>query len=179
MPSTMLSRQGADTLALPSQMPRLRPHRQQFGSSKNHLKLPNLPRFHPANFPSQSSSQASTPYSSSASPPPPPSPRTQQKQYSEAQRQLYHYQRDLVASAVARNPLPGHRPVSPRLNPLGSPGPVTPLELESQDGDYLLAGASTPSDSDAACNELVEKLIQEEAKRSGSLSPSSNSVGSC
>ncbi|KAK7541580.1 hypothetical protein IWX49DRAFT_506954 [Phyllosticta citricarpa] len=175
----MLSRQGADTLAIPSQMPRLRPHRQHLGGSKNHLKLPNLPRFHPANFPSQSSSQSSSPYSSSASPPPPPSPRSQHKQYSEAQRHLYFYQRDLVANAVARNPLPGNRPVSPRLNPLGSPGPVTPLELEGPTGDYLLAGASTPSASDAACNELVEKLIQEEARRAGSISPSSNSVRSC
>ncbi|KAK8173532.1 hypothetical protein IWX90DRAFT_144335 [Phyllosticta citrichinensis] len=179
MPSTMLSRQGADTLALPSQMPRLRPHRQHLGGSKNHLKLPSLPRFHPANFPSQSPSQSSSSYSSSASPPPPPSPRSQQKQYSEAQRQLYFYQRDLVANAVARNPLPGNRPMSPRLNPLGSPGPVTPLELEGSNGDYLLAGASTPSASDAACNELVEKLMLEEAKRAGSISPSSNSVDSC
>lgn len=30
-----------------------------------------------------------------------------------------------------------HKPNSPRLHPLGSPGPVTPMELESSGGSYL------------------------------------------
>ena len=32
-----------------------------------------------------------------------------------------------------------HKPLSPRLAPLGSPGPVTPMSLESSDG-YLALG---------------------------------------
>lgn len=31
-------------------------------------------------------------------------------------------------------------PISPRLNPLGSPGPVTPMNLEEVGGDYLSKG---------------------------------------
>ena len=32
------------------------------------------------------------------------------------------------------------KPVSPRLAPLGSPGPVTPMELSSGEGGYLSKG---------------------------------------
>ncbi|EKG20813.1 hypothetical protein MPH_01874 [Macrophomina phaseolina MS6] len=176
--TTMSARAGADTLAIPSQAPRMRPGRQQSTGSSN-LKLPSLPRFHPANFPSPNSSTANTPNTNPNSPQPPPSPRSQQKQYSEAQRQLYIYQRELLANAT-RNMATGTKPVSPRLNPLGSPGPVTPLELEGQQGDYLTAGARSSGTLSDSRSDLVEKLLQEEAKRVGQMSPGRpTSVGSC
>ncbi|KAK0659605.1 hypothetical protein DIS24_g3829 [Lasiodiplodia hormozganensis] len=177
-PSTISARTGSDTLAIPSQAPRFRANRQPSASSSN-LRLPSLPRFHPANFPSSNSSAANTPGTNPNSPQPPPSPRSQHKQYSEAQRQLYIYQRELLANAT-RNMATGTKPASPRLNPLGSPGPVTPLELEGQGGDYLTAGAKASSGLNESRNDLVEKLLQEEARRVGQMSPGRpTSVGSC
>jgi hypothetical protein len=40
--------------------------------------------------------------------------------------------------------LKAYKPVSPRLRPLGSPGPVTPMSLEDG-GCYLTAGSSSSS----------------------------------
>ncbi|KAL0253025.1 hypothetical protein SLS55_010475 [Diplodia seriata] len=174
-PSTLSARAGSDSLAIPSQAPRFRP-----ASGSSNLRLPSLPRFHPANFPSSSSSSAATtPNTNPNSPQPPPSPRSQQKQYSEAQRQLYVYQRELIANAT-RNMATGSKPASPRLNPLGSPGPVTPLELEGQGGDYLTAGAKAAGNLCDSRNDLVEKLLHDEVRRVGQMSPSRpTSVGSC
>lgn len=144
------------------------------------LKLPSLPRFHPANFPSQgsgsSSSFATTPSSGGNSPQPPVSPRSQQRQYSDAQRQLYAYQRELLATGgrLPSRPI-ATRPISPRLIPAGSPGPVTPLELEEA-GGYLTAGVGAAGDQ--AQREYVDKLIREEAVRRGELSPKRAAVGS-
>lgn len=86
----------------------------------------------------------------------------------ELRRKLQQYQRDMIAQAsMAANELlsssaksgensgglsldslpfrdsrfatpASHKPISPRLLPLGSPGPVTPMDLESiGGGDYL------------------------------------------
>jgi len=166
-----------ESLTIPSQARRLTPHnRQQSSTNSASLRLPSLPRFHPANFPSQHSSSATTPATGPNSPQPPVSPRTQQKQYSEAQRQLYLHQRELIASASRPGRgVPGPKPTSPRLIPTGSPGPVTPLELEGQDG-YLMAGSSASESTSQS--ELVDKLIREEAKRRGEIPPSQpTSVG--
>lgn len=63
-------------------------------------------------------------------------------------------------------------PSAPRLDPLRSPGPVTPLALEA--GDYLAAGTlgTTDRTSRDAANqhsgpppELVEKLIARENEK--------------
>ncbi|KAF1985157.1 hypothetical protein K402DRAFT_300358, partial [Aulographum hederae CBS 113979] len=140
---------------------RRRAHRQS--SMNNNLKLPSLPRFHPANFPSQHSSMATTPTSGGASPQPPMSPRTQQRQHSEAQMQLYSHQREILAAAVRASART--KPPSPQLMPLaGSPGPVTPLELEGQSGGYFMTG-TTPGTSQAEQQDYVERLIREEAQR--------------
>jgi hypothetical protein len=50
----------------------------------------------------------------------------------EVRRKLKQYQRDMVEAAAlaASLAIPGRGPASPRLGPLGSPGPVTPMELE-------------------------------------------------
>ncbi|KAH7308533.1 hypothetical protein B0I35DRAFT_97925 [Stachybotrys elegans] len=83
----------------------------------------------------------------------------------EVRRRMIQYQRDMVAQArlalsssatcssksnpslqglpikelrfLATSP---HKPASPKLVPLGSPGPVTPMELESGSGSYLDKG---------------------------------------
>lgn len=83
---------------------------------------------------------------------------------SDAQRQLFAYQREMVSAARAQSPGKGEKPVSPRLAPLGSPGPVTPLELGDEDG-YLAAGArNSGQQHGGAPDELVERLIREEAR---------------
>lgn len=57
------------------------------------------------------------------------------------------------------------KPVSPKLAPLaGSPGPVTPLELDGE--SYLTAGANG-SKSPLS----VDAIIAQESKRRGELSP--------
>lgn len=158
---------------------------------QNNLKLSGLPRYHPARFPaagvSASSSAASSlvtsPASNLNSPPAPLSPRSQhlyhsthQRQFSDAQRQLYVHQRGLVslnrfnaAHSPVRSPPPtsaaslrSSKPTSPRLDPLGSPGPVTPLELEEHDGYLFAAGAQSKKLSEAAKDEILESYIRKE-----------------
>lgn len=92
---------------------------------------------------------------------------------SDAQKQLYAYQRDVVAAARAQSPGKEGKPASPKLAPLGSPGPVTPLELEREEG-YLVAGARSAGNHEGGSpDELVERLIREEARRRQSnLAPS-------
>lgn len=104
--------------------------------------------------------------------------------YNDAQKQLYFNQHQLfvVATATAAAATSGGRPTSPRLAPLGSPGPVTPLELERDEG-YLVAGArnvthsTTTSTAGAATavavaavaattpSDLADKMVQAEVAR--------------
>ena len=77
---------------------------------------------------------------------------------------MYLYQQQLMANA-ARQARGASKPTSPKLIPLDSPGPVTPMELEGADG-YLTARMTT---NDAAAH--VEKLIRDEAHRRGDISP--------
>ena len=162
------------------------------------LQLPALPRYHPSNYeratpsPSLSSNARSRPsatYRSSAR-----SPQPHQRQLSDAQYKLQQYQRDVITTAT-RQPRPAAsctsgitKPVSPRLNPLGSPGPVTPMMLEEQT-DYLLAGAEcrglfSSSFGEAGQSESVEKLARagkepDVLARSGSRSPVGPPGGRC
>jgi hypothetical protein len=168
MPPPLSPRMGVESLAIPSQARRSRPPvhaRQSSSGTAANLRLPSLPRFHPANFASsQSSSAAATPITGPNSPQPPLSPRGNPRQYSDVQRQMYVYQQQLVANAARQARGPAANPSSPRLNPLDSPGPVTPMELEA-DG-YLTVGVAA---NDTASH--VDKLIREEARRRGDLSP--------
>lgn len=96
--------------------------------------------------------------------------------YNDAQKQLYFNQHQLfvVATATAAAATSAGRPTSPRLAPLGSPGPVTPLELERDEG-YLVAGArnvthSTTTSTAAAVaattpSDLADKMVQAEVAR--------------
>ncbi|KAI4190021.1 MAG: hypothetical protein LQ346_004997 [Caloplaca aetnensis] len=126
------------------------------------LAIPLLPPFHPANY----ESRKSTPRNAR------PINSAHGRQVSDAQKKLHKYQRELVINATrtfggstTKSPLP--RPTSPRLNPLGSPGPVTPLRLEGE-SDYFLAGCGTASPSaskDSERSEMVERLIAVERDR--------------
>ncbi|KAL8919961.1 MAG: hypothetical protein Q9208_006529 [Pyrenodesmia sp. 3 TL-2023] len=126
------------------------------------LAIPSLPQFHPANYESRNS----TPRNAR------PINFTHGRQVSDAQKKLHKYQRELVinatrtfSSSTAQSPVP--RPTSPRLNPLGSPGPVTPLRLEGE-SDYFLAGCGRASPSalkDSERSEMVERLIAAESDR--------------
>jgi hypothetical protein len=153
---------------MPSQA-RRRPGLNSRASSNapGHLRLPSLPRFHPANFASsQSSSLAATPVTGPNSPQGPLSPASgNHNRQHEAQRQMYIYQQQLLAntSRQVRGPS-GAKPTSPRLAPMASPGAVTPWELEDA-GGYLTAGVNA---ADAASH--VEKLIRTEARRRGEYS---------
>lgn len=110
---------------------------------------------------------------------------------SDAKRRLQQYQRDMVAQATqaarqlasgqaasahlaAKHGVPvqkfqsgSHRPVSPRLQPLGSPGPVTPMELEGQGGDggYLTRGLPVPSPDAGRESQAVARAIKAEDER--------------
>ncbi|KAJ5280566.1 hypothetical protein N7478_005938 [Penicillium angulare] len=120
--------------------------------------LGSLPRFHPAVYQSGSPSHAV--------PTQPPSPRqSRQLTYrtTSGSRDAKWQYRDLLDG-------PNPSPSAPRLDPLLSPGPVTPLALES--GDYLAAGsASTERARDSASQhlapppDLMEKLIARENEK--------------
>lgn len=138
-------------------------HVQQGHSQPAPLTFPKLPPLHPANFESRTSSSRNTSHPGSA---------THAWQTSDAQRKLQRYQRDIVLSGTRtallntkKSPLAW--PSSPRLDPLGSPGPVTPLMLGGQD-DYFLAGPGTalrskPKESER--RDLADRLIATERDR--------------
>ncbi|KAL9616454.1 MAG: hypothetical protein Q9160_008685, partial [Pyrenula sp. 1 TL-2023] len=93
------------------------------------MPLPGLPRFHPARFESVTSS-----------------PSIAADAVADSPKAMRKYQRELLAKAdyssrLAASPF-SNKPSAPRLDPLGSPGPVTPLELEETEeaGDYFTAG---------------------------------------
>ena len=88
--------------------------------------------------------------------------------YSDAQKQLYFNQISAVARGGSSNQ--AGKPVSPRLQPLGSPGPVTPLELEGEE-EYLLAGARSAA-HDKTPQELMEQLVREETRRQRNMTAS-------
>jgi hypothetical protein len=154
-----------DTLQPPS--PRAthsRPNTTSWRAHRGSLKLPGLPRYHPANYASSYSSLQNTPDGQSSSPQPPTSPRAYQKLYSDAQKQLFSHQRGMVSAAQGGFSAGQDRPMSPRLAPLGSPGPVTPLALEHDEG-YLLAGARNAGHDASQPQLLVDSLIREETRR--------------
>lgn len=127
-----------------------------------HLRIPILPHLHPANFHSSSAPEANSSQRGRSNP--------SRHPFSDAQQKLHKYQRDLIANAI-RPARPIASPAMtnlppPRLHPLGSPGPVTPLALE-ENQDYLAAGtaASTYRLNGSAENDLVEKFIHQEHER--------------
>ena len=127
------------------------------------LRLSHLPRFHPAAYESAAlENTAHTPRKSR--------PSGHGRQYSDAKQQIHRYQRDVVANAtraarLALSPKATESPSSPRLHPIGSPGPVTPLALESE-VDYLMArNTGSPSSPKNNGRDMVESLIRKENER--------------
>jgi len=123
---------------------------------------------------------------------------------SDAKRRLQQYQRDMVAQAAlgAREVIGGagpkataaasaygvslrniqlptakvHKPTSPRLAPLGSPGPVTPMDLEENGGDggYLTRGHVLSSPDAEREHDEVKRAMradEERRRREGATSP--------
>ncbi|RFU23660.1 hypothetical protein B7463_g12678, partial [Scytalidium lignicola] len=153
-------------------------------------------KYHPSNY-KVAPTKAST--SSSATAPPPElslplaakknNKTHNQNRNSDVKRKLQQYQREMIeqaklASAVSSGEASAPKPVSPRLLPLGSPGPITPLELEeSLHAGYLVAGAlgrgtarsSRPSSMGASADssgastqreqEAIERMIKVEEER--------------
>ena len=119
--------------------------------------LGNLPRFHPAVY--QSSPTGA------GQPPSPRQSRPHNYRTSSGSRDLKWQYRELLDGS-------SESPSAPRLDPLRSPGPVTPLALES--GDYLTAKSSStmersPRDSASPFSgpspDLIEKLIARESEK--------------
>lgn len=107
---------------------------------------------------------ANTPATGPMSPQSPRSPGSQQRLYSDAQRQLYLHQREILAGRATQTSRV--KPTSPRLEPAGSPGPVTtPFELEELEGGggYLAAGARAANRRaiDEHTSELSRRLAQQ------------------
>ncbi|KAI0112874.1 hypothetical protein F4814DRAFT_449326 [Daldinia grandis] len=105
---------------------------------------------------------------------------------SDAKRRLQQYQRDMIAQAtlalnggnvnaatlsslrtIGFTTVPG--PGKPRLAPLGSPGPVTPMELENAQDGYLGARGA----ADIQVEEIARAIRAEEERkrREGTTSP--------
>jgi hypothetical protein len=139
------------------------------------MRLGGLPRYHPQAYQSPNRAPPNTSQQSYR----PSSPLGNTSQYfrvpSDSQKALRQYQRDLIAHAKLSSSeaaTPGSaKPNAPRLDPLGSPGPVTPLALE-EEGGYLTAGMGSISnggspvmsgDDDSA--DLVDKDIRNENNR--------------
>lgn len=127
--------------------------------------LGNLPRFHPAVYQSSAGSH---------SPTGPSSPRlSRQNNYrpsASARDTMWQYREAMENKTMPRTPpvplSPG--PSAPRLDPLRSPGPVTPLALE-ESGGYFGAGAKSSDVSrdkpQSGGQDLVEMLIARESER--------------
>ena len=139
------------------------------GNSQLHLTA--LPRFHPANY-NSTSTMSTAAGSSDTYPNPSLSPRNSARGFDADQRQLSYYHQHLLAqSTMGANTanVNGKKPSSPKLVPLaGSPGPVTPLELEGE--NYLSAGSSNANNSPS-----VDAILHEDSKRRMDPSRRSNS----
>lgn len=116
----------------------------------------------------------------------------------DVKRKLQQYQRDMIAQATLaarkilgdnaetglRFPSPflpnlpanspvSTKPTSPRLKPLGSPGPVTPMELETIGGSYLDKGRGPDGSGKPGKGVDCFRALASEGKiRSGAQSPS-------
>jgi len=155
------------------------------------LNMP-LGKYHPSNYNSPASSSANTPSVTSVPPPfpsthlkipqtngkrPAPPRSIHERRGSDVKRKIQQYQRDMIAQARLKSsdsiPMAMKEPNSPKLTPLGSPGPITPFELEESDG-YLTAGtkASTISTSVDEKTEqhlaMVQNMIKTEQQRASS-----------
>lgn len=125
-----------------------------------------LGKYHPSNYKNKSKNgDKLAPLTPAA-----PSQPQHARKKSDIKKKLQQYQRDMVeqAALAGRMPFPGAKPVSPRLLPLGSPGPVTPMELEENAG-YLGAGAKAFSQSElmARMSRAEEEISRRDSSAAG------------
>ncbi|KAH8590704.1 hypothetical protein B0O99DRAFT_691262 [Bisporella sp. PMI_857] len=102
-----------------------------------------------------------------------------ERQPSDVKRKLQQYQRDMIAQArLTQTQGAGSAmssshcgtntegtPFNPKLQPLGSPGPITPFELEEEQDGYLVAGGTRDGGSSGGI------LGDERRRMEGSRSP--------
>ncbi|KAI0403560.1 hypothetical protein F4802DRAFT_598954 [Xylaria palmicola] len=109
---------------------------------------------------------------------------------SDAKRRLQQYQRDMIAQATialnrgnTKEALGSIRsfgfnnmmkPSKPRLAPLGSPGPVTPMELEGTEQGYLDVHGGGGGGGGRAPAELVQSPEEERMRKEGRGSPAAD-----
>ncbi len=134
------------------------------------LRIP-MGKYHPSNYKSPASTAVTTPTSAPRPPLPPTNlsipPKTSkrsskerpghERKSSDVKRKLQQYQRDMIAQArdaasTMRAGRASKEPISPKLQPLGSPGPITPFDLEEADG-YIVEGS-------AAVRKETERQLQ-------------------
>jgi hypothetical protein len=145
-------------------------------------------KYYPSNYHSPATTRVSSPTPVAPLPPnnltiPPATTLKTKRQKSgherdssDVKRKLQQYQRDMIAQARLATSHTGHglklqmpKPVSPKLMPAGSPGPITPLELEESAG-YLTRGTRARGNSLIGNGlekerQLVEDIISVEKGR--------------
>lgn len=185
MPSSPIMSNASSSLSSPSSgIPQV----SQSILSTTHSNIPSpdvlaipMGKYHPSNYKPVSPSVVAGP-NPVASPTPPAQLEipslgkkkrpAHQRHTSDVKRKLQQYQRDMIAQAkLAGLADPSERrgnakPSSPKLQPLGSQGPITPLELE-ESTEYMAAG-TRGTDRE---REAVVRMIDQERNGSGSGSP--------
>jgi hypothetical protein len=143
-------------------------------------------KYHPSNYKSPANTEVSTPtpaLNGLTSAPLPPTNLTiptiasnkrhkgsragHERKSSDIKRKIQQYQRDMIAqarhgagSSAAGNTLRVPKPKSPQLLPAGSPGPITPFELEESASEgYIAAGMR------ARGNSLIDGGLELEKER--------------
>ncbi|KAL1960587.1 hypothetical protein VTO42DRAFT_7166 [Malbranchea cinnamomea] len=141
--------------------------------------LDNLPRFHPAVYQSAVNTSSTGNHSGTAA-----QSAASSTQHRSSQPQHYRLPSDAVRQyrdfvcGISRTPSTSStssttftNPAKPRLDPLGSPGPVTPLALEEDEqGGYLATGLLNKShavdgSSGSVTGDLVKQLMQQDNER--------------
>jgi hypothetical protein len=120
-----------------------------------------LGKYHPSNYKNKSK----TPDNLTLPVPTASSQPQHSRKKSDIKKKLQQYQRDMVeqAATAGRMPFPGAKPISPRLLPLSSPGPVTPMDLEESAG-YLAAGSKSGAHP-LSQQELIAKMNRAKEER--------------
>lgn len=158
------------------------------------ISMPPLGKYHPANYQNKTPSislQTPRPQPTSSRPPPraiSPQVERAKSDVKSNQQLLRKYQRDMVEQATRAARRAGatiEDPGAPKLIPLGSPGPVTPMALEeSNAAGYLVGGATRGSSYRQGENsreaDMVGRMIraeEERRRREGQSSPLATAGG--
>lgn len=121
--------------------------------------LSNLPRFHPTVYPSTGSQTTVGQQQQQSQPPMQPRHHTYRQPSGSSSRDGMRQLMESVASSRVSSGQYSPSPSAPRLDPLLSPGPVTPLVLE-EGNSYLTSGASgvtDPPNSGSASDKIARE----------------------